>query len=164
MLPEIRRILYATDLGPNSVYAFGYAVRLAKLTGAEIHILHVLEPLSEDAVVTLEAYILDDRKRHEILDERNERAQTRLAERQQRFWSGLSKEDQEIRDQIKSIEVSEAHVAEAILQKAAEHNCDLIVIGGHEKGISHSFLGSIAKSVLRRARIPTLTVPISSED
>ena len=53
MLPEIRRILYATDLGPNSIYAFGYAARLAKETGAEIHLLHVVQSLSNDAEVTI---------------------------------------------------------------------------------------------------------------
>lgn len=164
MLPEFRKILYATDLGPNSIYAFGYAVRLAQLTKAEIHILHVLEKLSEDAVVTLELYILDDRQRHRVLDERIERSRARLAARQDKFWAEMSEADRKVRDQIKSIEVCEGFPAEAILQRVTELDCDLIVMGGHEKGLSHSFLGSIAKSVLRRARVPTLTVPISAEE
>lgn len=163
MLPEIRRILYATDLGPNSIYAFGYAARLAKATGAEIHLLHVVETLSNDAEVTILAYIQDAGERQKILDGRIERARALLQERQDKFWAVLDKEDQKVRKQIKSIEVCEAYPAEKILTLAVELDCDLIVMGGHEKGITHSFLGSIAKSVLRRARIPTLTVPISEE-
>lgn len=163
MLPEIRRILYATDLGPNSIFAFGYAVRLAKLTGAEIHLLHVVEALSTDAEVTLQAYVIDHDERRKILDGRVDRAREQLVERQDKFWAGLSKEDQKVRSQIKSIDVCEAYPAEKILTAAAEHDCDLIVMGGHEKGLSHSFLGSIAKSVLRRARVPTLTVPIAED-
>ncbi len=163
MFADIRSILYATDLGPNSIFAFRYAARLAQLTGAEIHILHVLERLSEDAVVTLQAYILDDKKRHEILDERTSRANERLMKRQEDFWATISGDDLKVRDQIKSIEVCEDYPAEKILKTVAKRGCDLIVMGGHEKGLDHSFLGSVAKSVLRRARVPTLTVPISDE-
>lgn len=163
MFAEIRSILYATDLGPNSIYAFRYAASLAQLTKADIHILHVLEKLSDDAVVTLQAYIIDDDKRHLILDERTERARARLMKRQDDFWAGMSAEDRKVRDQIKSIEVCEDYPAEKILKTVAQHGCDLIVMGGHEKGLDHSFLGSVAKSVLRRARVPTMTVPISEE-
>lgn len=163
MFPDIRSILYATDLGPNSIYAFRYAARLAQLTGAEVHILHVLEQLSDDAVVTLKAYIMDDKKRHEILDRRTERAKGRLMQRQDDFWASVSEDHRKVRDQIKSVEVVEDYPAEKILKTVTERGCDLIVMGGHEKGLDHSFLGSVAKSVLRRARIPTLTVPISDE-
>ena len=163
MLPEIRRILYATDLGPNSIYAFGYAVQLAKSTGAEIHLLHVIKPLSEDAEVTLQIYILDAGERQKLLEGRIDRAKALLKERQDMFWAKMDKDGQKVRKQIKSIDVCEAHPAEKILNTARELECDLIVMGGHEKGVSHSFLGSVAKSVLRRARIPTLTVPISEE-
>ena len=163
MLPEIRRILYATDLGPNSIYAFGYAAQLAKLTGAEIHLLHVVEALSHDAELTLQVYILDAGERQKILTGRIDRAKVLLQERQDKFWAELDKDDQKVRKQIKSVDVCEAYPAEQILNTARELDCDLIVMGGHEKGLSHSFLGNIAKSVLRRARIPTLTVPISEK-
>ncbi len=163
MLPEIRRILYATNLGPNSIYAFGYAAQLAKLTGAEIHLLHVIEPLSNDAEVTLQLYILDAGERRKIMDGRVERAKALLQERQDAFWAKMDKDGQKLRKQIKSIDVCEAHPAEKILNAARDLECDLIVMGGHEKGASHSFLGGVAKSVLRRARVPTLTVPISEE-
>ncbi len=163
MLPEFRKILYATDLGPNSIFAFGYAVRLAKLTGAELHLLHVVEALSNDAEVTLQAYVLDHDERRRILDGRVERAKQQLMERQDKFWAGLDKDDRKVRKQIKSIEVCEAHPAEKILTTAVEQGCDLIVMGGHEKGFMHSFLGGVAKSVLRRARVPTLTVPIAEK-
>jgi len=37
---------------------------------------------------------------------------------------------------------------------------DLIVMGTHEKGMLHSFLGSVAKNVLSRSHIPMLIVPL----
>jgi nucleotide-binding universal stress UspA family protein len=45
MIPQIKRILYATDLSKNSSYAFLYATNMAKKYGAEIVILHVIEPV-----------------------------------------------------------------------------------------------------------------------
>lgn len=164
MLPEFRHLLYCTDLAHNATYAFSYAASLAKLTGADIHILHVAEALSEDARFAIETYVLDADKRHKILEERLERLRARLMERQEKFWSALSEEDRKARDQIKSIDVCESYPAEEILKRAKGYDCDLIVMGGHEKGFSHTFLGSVAKSVLRRSRIPALIVPLPEED
>jgi len=43
MIPEIKRILYATDLTKNSAYAFYYATDIAKRYNARIVILHSIE-------------------------------------------------------------------------------------------------------------------------
>ncbi|GAB6147125.1 hypothetical protein JCM12294_45690 [Desulfocicer niacini] len=42
-------------------------------------------------------------------------------------------------------------------------NADLIVMGTHEKGVSHTFLGTVAKRVLQRSRTPALIVPLSKK-
>ena len=41
MIPEIKKILYTTDLSQNARYAFGYAASLANRYDAGITILHV---------------------------------------------------------------------------------------------------------------------------
>ena len=46
MIPEINKILYATDLSENARYAFGYAASLANRYDAGLAILHVLEEIS----------------------------------------------------------------------------------------------------------------------
>lgn len=160
MQQEIKNVLYSTDLSQNSHIAFGYAAYFAKLTGADIHLLHVLEKLSDDATFTLQTYLLDDNKRHEIMDLRVGNAEKTLKERQDSFWAQQSEEDQKVRDQIKSMTVCESYPAEEILKTAKTRNCDLIVMGSHERGMSHTFLGSVAKSVLRRSHVPTLIVPL----
>ncbi|MGI9492434.1 MAG: universal stress protein [Geminicoccaceae bacterium] len=161
---SVKNILYSTDLSHNSPIAFGYAAYLAKLTGADIHILHVLEPLSGDAVFALQVYVQSDKSRHEMLDLRIERAQKLLDEKQDAFWAGQSDEDKKVRAKIKSIKVCESYPAEEILKASREHDCDLIVMGSHERGINHTFLGSVAKSVLRRSHVPTLIVPLAETD
>src|SRR5512135_2165730 len=52
MIPQIKKILYATDLTKNSAYAFYYAVDVAKKHDAEIIVLHTIEPLRESAFGT----------------------------------------------------------------------------------------------------------------
>lgn len=160
MQHDIKSLLYSTDLSQNSHIAFGYAAYLAKLTGAEIHLLHVLEKLSDDVAFTLQAYLLDDKKRHDIIDLRVEKAQALLEERQEAFWAAQSAEDKKVRAQIKSVTVCESYPAEEILKSAKKHKCDLIIMGSHERGLNHTFLGSVAKSVLRRSHVPTLIVPL----
>ena len=161
MQHDIKNLLYSTDLSQNSHIAFGYAAYLAKLTGADLHLLHVLEKLSDDAAFTLQAYLLDEKKRHDIIDLRVDKARKLLDQRQEDFWAAQSEEDQKVRSQIKSVTVCESYPAEEILKSARKHDCDLIVMGSHERGLSHTFLGSVAKSVLRRSHVPTLIVPLS---
>jgi len=45
IIPEIKKILYATDLSANARYSFGYAASLAHRYGAGITIIHVLDDL-----------------------------------------------------------------------------------------------------------------------
>ena len=160
MAVEIRNILYCTDLSQNAAHALTYAVTLAKLTGAEVHVLHVVEELSSDAKVTLQAYIMDGGARHKALEERVEREAAYLHDRLEKFWKDAGKDERAVRDQVKSVDVVEAYPAEQILKSAIDKGCDLVVMGAHEKGLSHNFLGGVAKSVLRRSRIPTLIVPL----
>ena len=164
MQHDIKNLLYSTDLSQNSHIAFGYAAYLAKLTGADLHLLHVLEKLSDDAAFTLQAYLLDEKKRHDIIDLRVDKARKLLDQRQEDFWAAQSEEDQKVRSQIKSVTVCESYPAEEILKSARKHDCDLIVMGSHERGLSHTFLGSVAKSVLRRSHVPTLIVPLAEPE
>lgn len=82
-----------------------------------------------------------------------------MAERQKEFWQHVSDEDKDIQNQVASIELVDGYPAEVILRRASELGCDLIIIGADEHGFSHTFLGTVAKRVLRRSSIPTLVVP-----
>ena len=160
MPAEVRKLLFCNDLSENSNVALRYAAWLAKLTGAEMHVLHVVEELSTDAKVTIQGFLMDAAKRHEALDDRVRTIRSEVMKQQDAFWSQQTPEDQKVRDQIKSIEVIESYPAEQILKTSVKLGCDLIVMGAHEKGLSHTFLGGVAKSVLRRSRVPTLIVPM----
>lgn len=160
MKPTITHILFTTDLSENSSYALIHAASMANATGAKLHVLHVTEPLSDDARVTLQMFMQNDSARETAMLDRKEHVKAVLTQRQKNFWSALPEEDQHVRDQVASIEIIEGHPAEVILRRSKELGCDLIVLGAHDHGFSQTFLGTVAKRVLRRATIPTLVVPI----
>lgn len=163
MLKHIRTILYATDLSNTSAYAFRYAACLSKALDARLHILHAVEPMSEEARMTLTAFITDPTAREDALRRRMETARRLLDERQETFWAQMTPEEMVLRDRVDEIEVIEGFAAEAILRRAESLPADMILMGSHAHGISHTFLGTVAKRVLRRARVPTLIVPYATD-
>lgn len=159
MIPSTTRILFATALSERSSWTFRHVIGIAAATGAEIRVLHVIEQMSEDARLALMAFMQDEKARDAALSKRLELTRRSLAERQDRFWSSLAPEERGIRDRVVATEVIEGFPAEVILNEAARHGCDLVVLGAHEQALSHTFLGNVAKRVLRRAAVPTLIVP-----
>jgi len=163
MKPTITHILFATALTKNSTYALRHAASLVQATGAKLHVIHVSEPLSDDARVTMQMFMQDKASREQAMKTRAEHVKAVLTERQRNFWAAMPEEDRRVQDQIETIEVIEGHPAEVILRRSEELGCDLIVLGAHDHGFSHTFLGTVAKRVLRRATIPTLIVPYRAD-
>ena len=159
MFPKIEKILYATDLSPNAAYALRYAMDSAVKHDAELVILHAFEQISP-ATRSMLVY-LDENRRQEIFIEHTGQTIDRIKERLNKFCKQEYKDHPEYLDKVISIEVCEGFPAEEILNKAKELNCDLIIMGTHGKGIiANTFLGSTAKRVLRRTRIPVFIIPI----
>lgn len=163
MMPEVRKILYATDLSKNATYAFRYAYYLTEKLDARIVILHVVEKMSPDAQFTLKTY-LDKADHKKMLAQRVKHAIERVENRLERFCEKEFQDHPECKDKVVSIDVCEGYPAEEILKKADALDCDVIVMGAHEKGLTHTFLGSVAKSVLRRSRRPAFIVPLPKAD
>jgi nucleotide-binding universal stress UspA family protein len=160
MIPEIKRILYATDLSDNSAYAFRYAINSALKHDAGIIILHVFELLTTTNRFALDLY-LDEDLRKRIFNERVSNTLDRIRNRLKIFTEKEFSSDTKLLDRIESIEVCEGFPAEEILKKAEAFQCDAIVMGTHGKGlIRHAFLGSTAKRVLRRTRKPVFIIPL----
>ena len=160
MIPDIKKILYATDLSDNSAYAFRYAVNSALKHEAGIIILHVFELVSTTNRRVLELYLHAD-LRKKIFNDRAADTIARIHRRLEMFRDRELGGDSKLADRIESVEVCEGFPAEEILNKADEFNCDAIVMGTHGKGlIRHAFLGSTAKRVLRRTRKPIFIIPL----
>ena len=160
MIPEIRKILYATDLSTNSAYAFRYAINSARHHDAKVVILHVLERLSPGAHALVSAYV-DEEKQKEIFEKNVTFTKDRMRKRLKTFCERELKGDPDCTDRVESIEVCEGFPAEEILKKADELGFDAIIMGTHGKGmIKHAFLGSTTKRVLRRVKKPVFIIPL----
>ena len=156
MIPQIKKILYATDLSKNSAYAFYYAVDMAKKHDAEIIILHAMEPISTRAFGTL-----TDKAEHS----QHEISMDVIRNRIRKFCEKVEEKNSlACLTLVTKILVQVGYPPEEILKAADEEGCDLIVLGTHGKGfLRQTFLGSVSSSVLARARKPVFIVPLPSE-
>lgn len=162
MLPEIKTILYAADLGDLSLPAFQRAAAEAWRHGARLHVLHVVEAPTSAAAKLIAGYLADEEL--QALRAGGFRHLTeRLAERISAFI-----EDQ-IADNIRLEHppvprVEEGRAPETIIRVADDINADLIVMGTRTRShtiLGRFFVGSTAQSVLQLSDRPLLIVPLS---
>ena len=160
MIPQIKKILYTTDLSKNAVYAFRYAVDLAEKNGARIIILHAIEPIPPSVKHLVNVYV-DESKWEEKVKYEQEATIERIKKRLEEFCQREAKETPQCVSLVSSILVRPGHPVEEILLATEEESCDLIVLGTHGKGfLKQTFLGSVARSVLDRTRKPVFIVPL----
>ena len=168
MLPEYRKILYATDLSENARAAFKHAVSFAKTYKAKIFLLHVVPTLElheRELIMASSGFganvpdmISDEEKMKEVTAEIVEKIRGRL----KRFAEEELGSNGNSLDWLGSIEVLEgASPTEEILSASERLDVDLLVFGSHSKGVlKQTFLGSVAEKVLERTCRPFLVVPL----
>ena len=139
-----KKILVATDFSPTADSAEKLAHQLARLFGADLHLVHVR--------VILEDPLMAEEQQLEI-----ERLMSSADEATKEAFNRTRPGDREIK--IETHLVRSVSAAEAIIETASELECDLIVMGTHgRRGIKHLLLGSVAEHVVRSVAIPALTV------
>ncbi|MHB8766595.1 MAG: universal stress protein [Deferrisomatales bacterium] len=158
MLPDIRMILYCTQMGPRGGLSLRYAYRLAEKLDARIVALHVVETLTADQEVAVERYV--GAGRIQELAEREERdAAAELAKRVRLFCQqevGAENCD----ERVVKIIVDEGNAARRILQRIEDLEADLVVIGAHGRSpVLKAVLGSTAQRVIRSSPVPVFLVP-----
>lgn len=136
-------ILVSHDFSERSLSAVAVAREWARALGSEVHLVHVVEP-----VVYPEFYAVDvmpDEVLHRI-EERSVEAMKAAAAEQ---LEGVSH----------SIEVVTGRAVDSILDVADPEEHDLVIMGTRGlSGLQHLLLGSVAEGVVRRSKIPVLTV------
>ena len=142
----IRRILVPTDFSKASAKALGLALEIAAPAGAEIVLLHVVQPfvaISPDPTGAASAAMT-------VLAEQEELAEQKLdvlataTRRRHRPTRAL-------------VRTGSTHGV--VLETAVRMRADLIVMGTQGRsGLSHLLLGSVAEKVVRLAPCPVLTV------
>jgi len=143
-LEGVPRILVPHDFSDASVDAVRQATTWATALGAEITLLHVVEP-----VVYPEFYSVD------VL---SDDLMMRLVARSEKALRTAA--DELLGNVEATIKVEVGRAADSILNQADPEHFDLVVMA--TRGLSaleHVLLGSVAESVLRRCRVPMLAIP-----
>ncbi len=146
---------------------------LADLYGTKITLLHVLPEVSELMDQHVIGYI-DPDKWEEIKAEHFKEAKEALIGKRK---GHLAIKDvlHQFSENVKETQAGEGFITddiivergnpvEQILKHAEERNCDLIVMGTHGHGtLADVMLGSTARRVIRRSKIPVLVVRLPED-
>ena len=137
MTLTIKTILFPTDFSETSENALHYALALAKVSKAALHVIHVCQPPMLTIATTMDGAMVS-----------RPAAEAELA----KLTTRLS-------DVSVSTEVALGNPATTIVGAALARGADLIVMGTHGRGpIMHVLLGNVAELVVRTASCPVLTV------
>ena len=165
MQPQIKKILFSSDLTETSRHAFQYATMLASKFCASIVFLHVMEDLPKGA-----RGFIDEETIQKIRKQATESAQStligkkteiRMLESELNRFCQTAFEESVDRGTIDTdIRVLEGNVIETIISAANEMNCDAIVMGSTRRGrIAEAMLGSVVKGVLRYSDTLVIVAP-----
>ena len=158
MIPDIKKILYTTDLSETSNFAFSYAIGLANRHDAEITILHVIKdvmPTSENLVTN----VLGADKWKELVDRSKTDIIEKIRLRLENFCEEIKSTLPACPFMVNEVIVKIGNPAEEIMLEVNKNDYDLVVMGAHGHGaIADTVLGSVSKRVLRRCSKPVMVI------
>ena len=131
-MTNYRKILVAVDLSPEAKPVLARARELRGFYGAELCLIHVVEPL-----VTTSDYELSPDLPLEV--------ERTIEQRAVKYLQALAG-DMDITDALQTVKIGS--VKREILNFAQQQGCDLIVIGTHGRHGVATLLGSTANAVL----------------
>lgn len=156
----IRSMLYATDLGLYAPYVLQHALALARTFNAELHVIHVVEPMGRFAESVLQSYLAED-----VLRElHSEGVNTVIEGIELRVLAGFRDElgeDNQDLELIRSVRVVQGDPSNVILEQAQRLEVDLLVLGSHSHGAEGDTpIGRTAARVLQLSEVPVYMVPM----
>jgi nucleotide-binding universal stress UspA family protein len=143
MRVELRNIAIATDGSRNTQKAVSYGVELAKLSGATVYALYVVNTPSTIS----ECWTISKETIYNIMRSDGEKVVSEV----KKFGESVGVEIKEV--------VLDGCPSNEIINFAENINADLIVMGTlGETGLERFLIGSVAEAVVRGSKIPVLVV------
>lgn len=140
------KIVVAVDLSDVATVALNHTASFALAFKSHVRILHVEVPVPTYIGNELVQPVLPT-----INEEENERINKDLAA---------------MVDHLKHLgveadyELVKGPIVESIIEKAAEYNADMIILGAHNHGFLYrAFIGSVCSGVVKHTPCPVLIVP-----
>ena len=146
-----QRILVPIDGSPTSLEGLDEAVRLARLLGGTLRLVHVVDELKyvtgfeTGAVYSEDLVPLMEEAGRQILEQGRERAERGGVQADTVLFTTLA-----------------GRVSEVVDEQARAWDADLVVIGTHgRRGVGRALLGSDAEQILRLVSVPVLMIRAS---
>jgi len=143
-----QRILVPIDGSPCSLKGLDEAIRVARLTGGTLRLMHVVDELKYvTGFETFTAYNDDllpmmEEAGREILEQGRLMAERAGVQAEVMLFTTLA-----------------GRVSDLVVEQAKAGSADLIVIGSHgRRGVGRALMGSDAEQILRVAPVPVLLV------
>ena len=144
---ETKHILLTTDLSEQAQRAFAPVCEIAKLLGAKITLLHVVQILTKVPQGAMLAQPVT------LGNPEKERKDAAAALEEQ---SALLDSSLEVSLDV----ITSDNVPRGVVQYAEEHGVDLIALSTHGRsGLRRMVLGSAAEGILRHSHVPVLCFP-----
>ncbi len=143
-----QRILVPVDGSSTSSKGLDEAIKLAKLTGASLRLLHVVDPLTfATGFEVYGAYAAD------LIPKMREFGAQILQEARTRV------QQQNVQVDCMLFDNRPERLSEIVAEQVSQWPADLIVIGTHgRRGVGRMLLGSDAEQIVRTAPVPVLLV------
>jgi nucleotide-binding universal stress UspA family protein len=138
-----KNIVITTDGSENTQRAISYGIEIAKLSGAVVHALYVVNTPSTIS----ESWTAGKKTVEEIMKIEGEKALSKVKEIGRS--SGV---------EVKEV-LLDGHPSDEIIKFAKNNNMDLIVMGTLGKtGLEKFLIGSVAEKVVRGSKVPVMVV------
>ncbi len=172
-IPQIKRILFTTDLSKQAGYAFDYAVGLSSQYGAGLTILFVMEDNPRVHAEDFKDFLGETRWAEVQKSHEDEVRQTLIGKKRegdmirQTLEEMLAAAQGHLGGQSRPTDrmvVARGDVVESIVSEARANQIDLIVMGYHARGrLEEAVAGSVSRSVLRKVDVPVLLVRLPGD-
>jgi nucleotide-binding universal stress UspA family protein len=141
-----QRILVPIDGSPTAERGLAEAIKLGRLTGAQLRLIHVVDELSFALSASQGMTLTGD-----VLDMLREAGAEILAQGAASVRAAGLQVDTVLKDSFAG------RVSDLVISEASAWPADLIVLGTHgRRGVGRLFLGSDAETIVRSAPVPVL--------
>jgi nucleotide-binding universal stress UspA family protein len=141
-----QRILVPIDGSPTAERGLAEAIKLGRLTGAQLRLVHVVDELSFALSASQGMTLTGD-----LLGMLREAGAEILAQGAARVRAAGLQVDTVLKDSFAG------RVSDLVIREAGAWPADLIVLGTHgRRGVGRLFLGSDAETIVRSAPVPVL--------
>lgn len=138
-----KNIVIATDGSENSRKAIFYGIKIAKLSGATVYAVHVIDTPS----IVSEVWTAGKELIHEM-----------MVRDGKKILSETKKIIEDYGVEVKDVLLN-GHPGEEIIRFAEDNNMDLIVMGTlGATGLEKFLMGSVAEKVVRHSKVPVMVV------